>query len=153
MDGSGSPVAKLPRGTVETRISQLRRRLSRSDPTLGDAYWQRRDLESELLGWGRKLGPDACFVRPATHSTTVDLLRVATPSSSDSTTISVPYKMAGSASDADNHRLAAKWHSRGIPAPSLASAGTTATTITTPTGRRMAARELFDQYNISRPSG
>ncbi|KAK4461433.1 hypothetical protein QBC42DRAFT_297733 [Cladorrhinum samala] len=163
----------VPRGTVEGRRHQLDRGASRSDPLVQQRLRQ-RDRESQLLGWGQKLGRDACFVRPATHSTSIEV-EVEPPSHSSLSSkhrqhslLDLLYKPATQGLEAiidmtdklevhqgrarSSSRPANKWRaSREISAPSLAAS--LSSIATTPTGRRLAARQLFEQYGISRPSG
>ncbi|KAK3997229.1 hypothetical protein QBC44DRAFT_376731 [Cladorrhinum sp. PSN332] len=156
----------VPRGTVEGRLHQLDRRgVSKSDPQLQRRLWQ-RDRESQLFGWGQKLPKEACFVRPATHSTSIEIIKSSQsvisihPYSQQDSQLIIQHAINMSSNPQDlappsasSSRLPGKLlRSRELSSLTTGTTGTQSSITTTPTGRRLAARQLFEQYGISRPS-
>ncbi|KAK3333997.1 hypothetical protein B0T19DRAFT_440692 [Cercophora scortea] len=163
----GDGTREVLKGTVECRIHQLDRTATRPDTPLAQ-----RDRDSELIGWGRKLGPEARFVRPATHSQTIEvrlsdqseprhtfdgsLLQPHPPKNENKQAPLTVGDSRRSTMFASLPELLARPSQRGsssgprqrnreASAPSVVSYGTGQSYTTTPGGRRQAARQLFEQ--------
>lgn len=130
----------VPEGTTKTRTSQplLERGVSRSDRLLST-----RDRQGEL----QQGASEACFDRPGNHSSCTLSIRVTVrPASSSHQKQQQEQPPLPSVPEVKEKMP----RPREISEPSLASFVSGGTS---QSGRRIAAMELFEQYNISRPSG
>ena len=139
----------VPEGTVQSRIRRLRRL---AELTLASASpVPEHERDGERSGWGTKVGAQAQFVRPATHNTELGDHATAKSLSNSDEPFHTP-DILGDDIMGDGFTLASTTATQ-IKSSTPAATRDAQTGSASPTGRRRAARELFEQYHVSRPSG